>query len=55
MKLHAPAMWVFVLALVVAVVAVVSVFYSIPLVSEHRFWVAIVAYVVLALGNLVET
>jgi len=48
-------MWVFVLALVVAVVAVVSVFYSIPFVGDYRFWVAIVAYVVLALGNLVET
>jgi len=31
MKLHAPAMWVFVLSLVIAVLAVVSVLTPIPL------------------------
>lgn len=55
MKLHAPAMWVFVLSLVLAVLAVVSFFYPIPYVSEYRFWFAVAGYVVLALGNLVET
>jgi hypothetical protein len=54
MKLHAPVVWVFVLSLVLAVLAVFSFFYPIPHVSEYRFWLAVVGYVVLALGNLVE-
>ena len=55
MKLHAPAMWVFALSLVLVVLAVVSFFYPIPFVSDYRFWWAVAAYVVLAIGNLVET
>jgi hypothetical protein len=51
MELHAPAMWVFILSLVVAVLAVVSVFVAIPYFSMNAFWVAISAYVALALGN----
>jgi hypothetical protein len=55
MKLHAPAMWVFVLSLVIAVLAVVSVLTPIPYITAYEFWVAILAYVILAVGNLVET
>jgi hypothetical protein len=55
MKLHAPAMWVFVLSLVIAVLAVVSVLTPIPYITAYAFWVAIIAYVILAVGNLVET
>jgi hypothetical protein len=52
MTLHAPAMWVFILSLVLAVLAVVGVFVEIPFVSMYAFWIAILAYVVLALGNV---
>jgi hypothetical protein len=55
MKLHAPAMWVFIVSLIIAVIAVIGVFTAIPFVSTYGFWVAIVAYVVLAVGNLMET
>ena len=55
MKLHAPALWVFVLSLVIAVLAVVSVLTPIPYITAYEFWVAILAYVILAVGNLVET
>ncbi len=51
MTLHAPAMWVFVLSLVLIVLAVVCIFVEIPYLSMYAFWVAILAYVVLALGN----
>ena len=51
MTLHAPAMWVFILSLVLVVLAVVGVFVEIPFVSMYAFWVAVLAYVVLALGN----
>ncbi len=52
MKLHAPATWVFILSLVLVVLAVVGVFVEIPYFSMYAFWVAVLAYVVLALGNL---
>jgi uncharacterized membrane protein len=55
MELHAPAMWVFILSLVLAVVAVVSVFVAIPYLSMYAFWVAVFAYVVLALGNFLPS
>jgi hypothetical protein len=51
MRLHAPAMWVFILSLVLVVLAVVGVFVEIPYLSMYAFWVAVLAYVVLALGN----
>jgi len=51
MTLHAPAMWVFILSLVLIVLAVVGIFVEIPFVSMYAFWVAVLAYVVLALGN----
>jgi len=44
-------MWVFILSLVLAVLAVVGVFVEIPFVSMYAFWIAVLAYVVLALGN----
>jgi len=55
MKLHAPAMWLFIVSLVIAVIAVIGVFTTIPFVSTNGVWVAIVAYIVLAVGNLMET
>jgi hypothetical protein len=54
MELHAPSMWMFVLSLVIAALAVISAFTAIPYVAEHGFWMAIVAYVVLAVGNLAQ-
>jgi ABC-type phosphate transport system auxiliary subunit len=55
MKLHAPALWLFVVSLVIAVIAVLGVFIPIPFVTMYGFWIAILAYVVLAVGNVVET
>jgi hypothetical protein len=52
MTLHAPAMWVFILSLVLVVLAVVGVFVEIPYLSMYAFWVAVLAYAVLALGNV---
>jgi len=45
-------MWVFILSVVLAVLAVVGVFVEIPYLSMYAFWVAVLAYVVLALGNV---
>jgi purine-cytosine permease-like protein len=55
MDLHAPSMWIFILSLAIAVLAIVGTFKTIDYVSKYAFWVAIIAYGVLAIGNLVKT
>jgi hypothetical protein len=54
MELHAPRMWVFVLSVVIAVIAIAGVLTPIPYDSAYAFWIAILAYVVLAVGNLAK-
>jgi hypothetical protein len=54
MELHAPPMWMFVLSIVIAALAIISAFTAIPYVAEHGFWMAVLAYVVLAVGNLAK-
>jgi hypothetical protein len=36
------------LLLVMAILAVVSVFIEVPFISDYAFWVAVVAYIILA-------
>ncbi len=55
MDLQAPPMWMFIVSLVIAVIAIVGVFTPIPYVTEYGFWVAILAYIVLVVGNLAKT
>jgi hypothetical protein len=55
MNLHAPSMWIFVISVLIAVLAVVSTFTPIQYVSTYAFWVGIIAFIVLAFGNLVRT
>ena len=45
-------MRVSILSLVLAVLAVVGVFVEIPYLSMYAFWVAVLAYVVVVLGNV---
>ncbi|MGC2411016.1 MAG: hypothetical protein WA441_13750 [Methyloceanibacter sp.] len=52
MNLSPPTTAVFVISLILAVLAVISTFVAIPLVSANAFWVAIIAYVILAVGNV---
>jgi hypothetical protein len=44
----------FVLSVVIAVIAVLGVLTAIPFVTAYAFWIAILAYVVLAVGNLTK-
>jgi len=46
-------MWLFVLSVLIAVLAIVSTFTPIEYVTKYAFWVAIIAFIVLAFGNLV--
>lgn len=52
MNLSPPTQAVFVISLILAVLAVISFFAVIPVVSANAFWVAIIAYVILAIGNV---
>ncbi len=52
MNLSPPSTVVFIVSLILAALAVIGKFAAIPLFTEQGFWVAIVAYVVLAVGNL---
>jgi hypothetical protein len=52
MNLRAPSILIFVIALALAVLAVVSIFYPTPFVSGYEFWFAIAAYLVLAIGTI---
>ena len=50
MRLHAPSRNLFLISLVLAVAAVLSLFVMIPVLSGNAFWVLLIGYVVLLLG-----
>lgn len=52
MNLSPPTTAVFVISLILAVLAVISQFAPIAFITDNRFWVAIIAYVILAVGNV---
>lgn len=54
MTLNAPSTVVFWIAVVIAVVAVIATFVAIPVVTQYAFWVAILAFIVLAGGVLMK-
>ena len=55
MKLHAPSVGWFIVSLIIVVIAVVSALTPIPYITTYAAWVAILAYIVLAVGNLAQT
>jgi hypothetical protein len=53
MNLSAPSTAVFIVSLILAALAVIAALgVEIPFISTYTAWVAILAYVVLAVGNL---
>jgi hypothetical protein len=52
MNLSPPTTIVFIVSLILAALAVIGKFAAIPFITEHGFWVAVVAYAILAAGNL---
>lgn len=52
MNLSPPTTAVFIISLILAVLAVIGTFVELPFVSANTFWVAIIAYIILAVGNL---
>jgi hypothetical protein len=54
MTLSAPTMPVFIISVVLAVLALVGHFASIPFVTLYQFWIALAAYVVLFVGCIMK-
>ena len=54
MNLSAPTQPVFLISVILAALAVVGTFVTIPVVSANAFWVAILAYLVLLAGNVMK-
>lgn len=52
MVLTPPTTAVFLISLILAVLALIGKFVAIPVFTDHGFWVAIIAYVILAIGAL---
>jgi hypothetical protein len=54
MNLSAPTMPVFLVSLILTILAILGVFVQIPVVSTNAFWVAVIAYLVLMVGNVAK-
>ena len=52
MNLSPPSQAVFIVSLILALLAVIGQFAEIIFVTPHGVWVAVAAYVILAIGNL---
>jgi hypothetical protein len=54
MSLSAPTQWLFFLALIIAIIALLMFFSVITFIPVAAFWVMTLAYVVLAVGCLIK-
>jgi hypothetical protein len=54
MNLHKPNMVVFLISLVLAVLGLIGAITSVAYLSSYAVWLALIGYVVLAVGTLVE-
>ena len=54
MKLSAPSQYLFIVAVVIAVVALLGMIVVIPVVSAYAFWIMLLAFVVLAAGVMIR-
>jgi hypothetical protein len=54
MKLSAPKSWVFWVSVILAALALLGTLVSIPVVSAYAFWVLLIGFVLLALGNALK-
>jgi hypothetical protein len=55
LSLHAPSKGWFLASLIIAMVAVFGALAPIPYLATYGIWIAILAYIVLAVGNLAQT
>jgi multidrug transporter EmrE-like cation transporter len=55
MSPHAPSKGWFIASLIIAVIALIGALSPIPYITAYGVWVALLAYVVLVIGNLAQT
>ncbi len=53
-RLNAPTQLVFLISLILAVLGVLAIFVSIPIISGYAFWFVVAGYVLLALGCVLK-
>jgi hypothetical protein len=53
-NLSAPSQVVFLISLVLAIIAILGALVIIPVITKYAFWIAILAYVVLAIGCIMK-
>ena len=54
MNLSAPTMPIFIIAVVLAALAIIGKLTVLPFITVNGFWVAIVAFIVLMVGNVAK-
>ncbi len=54
MKLSAPKQLTFWIAVIVAVIGLLAQLITIPVLSGFAFWLVVIGFIILALGNLVH-
>ena len=54
MKLSAPRQITFWIAVIVALVGVIASLVTIPVLSGFAFWIVVLGFIILAVGNLME-
>jgi hypothetical protein len=54
MKLSAPKQITFWIAVILAVLGVLGTLVTLPVLSGFAFWLVVIGFIVLALGNLLE-
>jgi hypothetical protein len=54
MKLSEPKVVTFIIVLVIALLAALGAFINIPFITGNTFWVLLVAFILLALANLIK-
>lgn len=52
LRLNAPSQVLFIVSLALAVIAVIGALTPVPIASANGFWIAIIAYVVLAVATV---
>jgi hypothetical protein len=53
-NLSAPSRGIFLLSLALAIIAILGALVIIPVITKYAFWIAVLAYVVLALGVIMK-
>lgn len=54
MTLNAPSQMVFIIAVIIAVIAILGALVAIPFVTAYAFWILVLAFIVLAGGVLMK-